>query len=336
MKTLFVIDQLVEKSPSSYLLELLLSIDPEANVFTLAYNPEIWRGRFIQHRMIASPLNHLIKNKNDLTVNSWLIPSMTAKLPWPKEVEKIIVLSEGWAHTFPPKNLRSKGYLYLFDFPKVKLSSWKKIFQFYIDQLRLSSLKGYKETAVAHESLKVFTPKARFIGPTFPTHDFVGTEGEVSPQKILIHTNGLDFNEANLLISTFPEAQFFGPELKYLSIPAEKYLGDHCEGTLASLHLQSLVIFDLSGEKFPLKALQAGLSGRPVVVREHVDQSYLPGNAFWTLPNSFEKSDLEKLKNEIFQIALGVDRAVIRRQSLKWNERFFKTQFQFFLRDELH
>jgi hypothetical protein len=336
MKTLFVIDQLVKQDNPSYLLELLLSLDAEATIFTLAYDPEIWRGRFIQHRVVASPISHLVKKPEDLKKYEWMIPSMGSKLPWPETVENIIVITSGFAHTLVPKKFRTQSYLYLAGMPKVQFSGWRKLFTPYLKHLSQSALYDYPQVAVAHQDWKSLTAGAQFIAPTYPTMEFSTVMGEEPPQKILVHTNGLNFSEAQSIMNIFPAAEFFGKENTSLKLPAEKYLGDHCEGTLSGLQLQSLAVFDLSGERFPVKALQAQLAGRPVVVRESVDKTYLSDGVFWSLPEKFSLHDLETIKMNLDQNAYGVDRASLRRKALKWNERFFKTQFQFFMRGELH
>ncbi|MGE3608532.1 MAG: hypothetical protein AB7I27_03000 [Bacteriovoracaceae bacterium] len=345
MKTAIAIDTLLLRDEAIFLVELVLNLFPNSEIYTIAHKQGGILGTIETRPIVSSFLSHKIKDRSVLDKNFWILPSAIKGIPIHSSIEKVIVLSRGYIHGL---NLPShvEKHLYIIDWNVVdqsKLPFWQKIFVPYVNEWREKALTKYFKIAVSSESLKesLHLPNAEVIQPTYRTeeypfvrdedHNFVFTHH-------LVYTHGLDVSEfrsiCKFLIDKKETVRVLGPDEHLSSVKKEfpqlEFGGDHCEATQALYSHQAKVIWDLSKSFFPSKAFGAFATGRPAVVRdEKINREFL-NQATYFLP-SFTNESLDKIYHEIESSYMSFDRKALRRAGLKWNERLFKSRMVKFL-----
>ena len=342
MKVAIAVDSLLKRDEAVFLLELVLNLFPNSEIYTIAHKRGGILGQIETRPIISSFLTHKVTNLEEFQKSLWLSPSAVKGIPLHPSIEKVIVLSRGFIHglKFPDHVQR---YLYLIEWDMVELpkKGWRKLFNSYIDEFRFKSLKNYFNIAVSSETLKneLDLPNAKVIYPTFRTEEYPFVKDEDHNFEFdhhLVYTHGLSREEFHQLVSFILSkgdlVRVMGPDEHVRNLfdnsPKVDFAGDHCEATAAMYSHKAKIIWDLSGGFFPSKAFGALCTGRPVVVRDTpVNREFLKEGAYFV--------ELNKNLDEIFTKAnsefLSFDRRSLRRQGLKWNERLFKSKMAQFL-----
>lgn len=335
MKVAFAIDFLLERNQEVFLLELLLAGFPDAEIYTLAHAKGKILGRIENHKIISSPLSRFVQSYDHLAKTSWMIPSALKQLKINPEVEKLIILSSGWAHVIEsaPKTER---FVWLSHFSeKTKLTGWKRLFKYYHQGLQLNTLKRERHLAVSSQDLKhLLGLEARVIYPGYKTEDFHLVADEIHTGLYthhLVHLKGADSAKVRELASVAQKKEiplkFVGPDESYNDLKQLKnveFIGDHCDATTAAMTHDARAVWSLSPAPFPSQALGALACGRPAVVLDlPINAEVLPAEAVWVV-----KKNLEETLDAAERNYLSCDKKVLRRMGLKYNERLFKNQFR--------
>lgn len=345
MKTALVIDSLLFRDDSIFLLEMILNLYPNSEIYTIAHKQGSILGTIETRPIVSSFLTHKAKDETVFAKNFWIMPSAVKAMPLHPSIEKVIVISRGYVHGM---NLPShvERYLYLIDWDLIdetKLSFWQKFFSAFVNDWREKALTKYMKIAVSSEALKerLHLPNAEVIAPTYRTeeypfvrdedHNFVFTHH-------LVYTNGLSVNEFRSIVKVLDSkgetVRVLGPDAHLESVkkefPKVEYGGDHCEATQAMYSHAAKAVWDMTNTFFPSKAFGAFATGRPAVVRDgKVQREYLTQGAYFL--KDFSEESLSKLHAEIEGSYQSHDRKVLRRFGLKWNERLFKSRMVKFL-----
>lgn len=341
MKTAIAIDGLIQRDEAVFLLELILNLFPNSEIYTIAHKRGGILGPIESRPIVSSFLSHKANNLDVFKKNYWILPSAVKAIPIHKSIEKVIVISRGFIHGLSlPENV--ERYLYLLDWSFVDISSlgWQKIFKSYVETWRDKSLIQYHKIAVSSEYLKkeIGLPNAEVIQPTFRTEDYSFVRDEDHHFDFTHHlvlTHGIEKREfSNLvtfLLSKGETIRVLGPDEHLKNImthPNLEFGGDHCEATTAMYSHQAKVIWDLSKSFFPSRAFGALCCGRPVVQRfSDVSKEFLTEGVFFL--ENFDA--LSELYEKINQNYLSFDRRKLRRIGLKWNERLFKSKIRTFI-----
>ena len=347
MKTAIAIDSLISRDESTLITELVLSLLPNSELYTLVHQQGGILGRIEMRPIVSSFLTHKLK-KDPSSVFSkhyWLIPSATKGLPLHPSIEKIVVISRGMIHGLNiPKSVEK--FLYLLDWNDQDVQGLQKAFRPYVNEWRTKKLQDFDQVAISSHSLKnqFKLIDAKVIYPAFKTEDFPFVKDEDHHFHFthhLIHTHGAQIKELKLLfqflIDHDEKVRVLGPD-KHLDqlkriFPQIEFGGDHCEATDALYSHQAKVVWDFSTSFFPAKALGAMATGRPVIVRDLPINKEVLTQGVYFLPSQFieQECQLTDLYDQIEQSYLSYDRRSLRRLSLKYNERFFKSRFSRFL-----
>ena len=335
MKVAFAIDFLLERNQEVFLLELLLAGFPDAEIYTLAHAKGKILGRIENHRIISSPLSRFVQSYEHLGKASWLIPSSVKELKISPEIDKLIVISSGWAHTIETSP-KTERFVWLSHFSEAtKLTGWKKIFKLYHQGQQLNSLKGEKHLAFSSEVLKNdLGLEGRVIYPGYKTEDFHLVSDDIHTgiyTHHLVHLKGSNQIKVRELVSSALKMKiplkFVGPDESYSDLKVHKeleFIGDHCDATTAAMTHDARAVWCLSEGSFPVQALGALACGRPAVVMDTpVNRELLPQEAVWVL-----EKDINGILAEADKNYLTSDKKVLRRMALKYNERLFKNQFR--------
>lgn len=337
MKTAIAIDSLLSREESIFILELVLNLFPDSEIYTIAHQQGQILGTIETRPIVSSFLTHRAKTLEVFKKNFWILPSAVKGMPLHPSIEKVIVLSRGYIHglQLPEKVNR---YLYILDWDLVDQSQlgWQKMFRPYVNDWREKALTKFPKIAVSSESLRnnLHLPNAEIIQPTFRTEEYPFVKDEDHNFLFthhLVHTPGLspeDFKRiVDFLLAKGETVRVLGPheEHKTLVGPREnlEYRADNCESSAALYSHQAKVVWDLSQTFFPANAFGSLCTGRPVIVRDNaVNREFLTTGAHFVK----DLNDLEETYQEAESSYLKVDRRVLRRFGLKWNERLFKSR----------
>lgn len=345
MKTALVIDSLLFRDDSIFLLEMILNLFPNSEIYTIAHKQGSILGTIETRPIVSSFLTHKTKDATVFEKNFWIMPSAVKGIPLHPSIEKVIVISRGYVHGLNLPDHVEK-ILYIVDWDLIdqkKLGFWQKLFIAYVNDWREKALIRYPKIAVSSEALKVRLelPNAEVIAPTYRTeeypfvrdedHNFVFTHH-------LVYTHGLSKNEFRNIIKVLNEKnetiRVLGPDSHLEDLkkefPKVEYGGDHCEATNALYSHQAKAIWDLTSTFFPSKAFGAFATGRPAVVRDDkVQREYLTQGAHFL--KDFSEETISRMHSEVESSYLSTDRKALRRFGLKWNERLFKSRMVKFL-----
>lgn len=343
MKTAFAIDFLLERTPEVFLLELLLAGHEDAEIYCLAHAQGSILGPIERHRIIASPLSRFVDSPAGLRGKSWLIPSAAKQLRIDPKVEKLIILSSGWAHTFvTAPGVERYTWVYDWESPLTQLSGLARVFTPYHRQTKLTALKHATQLSFSSQTLAnhLGFPQAKVIVPAFKTEEFPFVTDEDHPGEYphhLVLLGNAPKDTVRALIAAAQERQvplkFLGDDREYvaekaMANPNLEFIGDHCEATTAALTHGARAVWVLGSSPFPSAALGAHCCGRPVIVTNGpVNHEFLGSTGAWFLSSA---SEIAALLVTVEREYRQVDRKQLRRLGLKWNERLFKSQMRTF------
>ncbi|HXH30492.1 MAG TPA: hypothetical protein VNJ01_06750 [Bacteriovoracaceae bacterium] len=344
MKIAVAIDSLLLRDDSTFLLELVLNIFPNCEIYTIVHRRGGILGEVERRPIVSSFLTSKAKGEDGLAKDFWILPSAVKAIPIHPSIEKIIVISRGYIHglKLPPQ---VESYLYLLDWDLVdqKNLGWQKFFAPYVNAWREKALTRYRKIAVSSNALKdqLGLPNAEVIEPTYRTEEYPFVRDEDHNFQFthqLVFTHGLGSREftdlARVLTRNNETIRVLGPDAHLTDckkeFPLIDFAGDHCEATSALYSHQAKAIWDFSQGFFPAKAFGALATGRPVVVRGgDVQKEFLKSGTYFL--NDFSAKSLEETYQAIDREHLTHDRKVLRRAGLRWNERLFKSRMVKFL-----
>lgn len=351
MNNAICIDSLLLRDDSIFLLELVLNIFPNSEIYTIAHKQGGILGPVETRPIVSSYLSHKVHKGDVLKKNFWILPSAVKGIPLHPTINKVIVLSRGYIHGLNlPPNVERELYIIDWDLIDQEKTGWQKIFAPYVNDWREKALRQFPRIAVSSEALKarLELPNAEVIAPTYRTEEYPFVRDEdhnFSFEHHLVYTHGLTEENFRSIVKTLLDhnetVRVMGPFDHLLKVKEEfpqiDFAGDHCEATSAMYSHQAKAIWDFSPGFFPAKGFGALATGRPVVVRNlPVNREYLKEGA-WFL-GSFSGEEIENLYQQINKTYLTFDRKVLRRLGLRWNERLFKSRMvKFFGRNrDLH
>lgn len=345
MKTAIAIDSLLLRDDSIFMLELILNLFPNSEIYTIAHKQGGILGQIESRPIVSSFLTHRAKDVSVFKKNFWIMPSAVKAIPLHPSIEKVIVLSRGYIHGLNLPDHVEK-YLYVMDWGMInqnELGWFQKRFAPFVNDWREKALTKFPHIAVSSETLKNYLelPNAEVIAPTYRTEEYPFVRDEDHNFLFthqLLFTHDLKLDEIRSVLKFFTDkgetVRVLGPEAHLEEIkkefPQVEFGGDHCEATSALYSHQAKAIWDFSHSFFPAKAFGGLATGRPVVVRDlKINREYLTNGAHFL--KDFSVATLATVYQEVENSYLSVDRKVLRRLGLKWNERLFKTRMVKFL-----
>ena len=345
MKTAIAIDSLLTRDDSIFLLELVLNLFPNSEIYTIAHKQGGILGTIETRPIVSSFLTHKAKDATVFKKNFWILPSAVKAIPLHPSIEKVIILSRGYIHGLNLPDHVEK-YLYILDWGLVDQTevSWlQKRFAPYVNDWREKALTKFPKIGVSSEALKEYLelPNAEVIAPTYRTEEYPFVKDEDHNFMFthhLLYTHDLKIEEMRSILKVLTSkgemVRILGPE-GHLDVikkefPQVEFGGDHCEATSAMYSHQAKAIWDFSKSFFPSKSFGAFATGRPVVVRDlKLQREYLTSGAHFL--TDFSSPAIEAVHQAVEETYLSVDRKVLRRLGLKWNERLFKSRMVKFL-----
>jgi hypothetical protein len=330
MKVAFAIDFLIERTPEVFLLELLLAGFDDAEIYCLSHAPGKILGRIETHRIHSTPFL-------PTPDRAWMLPSVARQIKVAADVDKLIIISSGWAHTIKT-SAKTERFVWLHDFApkKLELKGWRKIFSYHHREVKMKALEAEKNVAFATKSLasSLGFPEGKVIYPGFKTDDYPIVPDEQHTGEYpyhLILLNGAPERQVREVIVAAHEAnvdvKFMGADEVYAEEKKQnlgEFVGDHCAATTAGFTHSARAVWVLGETTFPTAALGALCGGRPVVVPDLPQyREVLPVDGAWFVNGNVK--GIFTIANRDF---LSPDKKALRRAGLKFNERLFKNQMR--------
>jgi len=344
MKTAIAIDSLLLRDDSIFLLEMVLNLFPNSEIYSIAHKKGGILGQIETRPIVSSFLTHKAKDITVFKKNFWILPSAVKAIPLHPSIEKVIVLSRGYIHGLKLPDHVEK-FLYIMDWDMIDQSElgWQKLFAPYVNDWREKALTKYPRIAVSSEFLKnkLELPNAEVIAPTYRTEEYPFVRDEDHNFMFthqLIYTQGLSAVDFRSIVKVFLDkgemVRVLGPDSHLEAVKKEfpqiEFAGDHCEATSALYSHQAKAIWDFSTGFFPSKSFGAFATGRPVVVRDGgVQREFLTQGAYFL--SDFSENKIKEALEFVEAGYMSQDRKVLRRLGLKWNERLFKSRMVKFL-----
>jgi hypothetical protein len=344
MNTAIAIDSLLLRENSVFLLEMILNLFPNSEIYTIVHKRGSILGPIETRPIVSSFLTHRAKDATVFKKNFWIMPSAVKGIPIHKTIEKVIVISRGFIHGLNlPQNVEKCLYIVDWDLVDQEHLGWQKMFAPYVNDWREKSLTKYPKIAVSSESLKskLELPNADVIYPTYKTEEYPFVRDEDHHfifTHQLVYTHDLSVEEFRNLISFLDSKgetiRVLGPDSHLDSIkkefPRVEFGGDHCDATNALYSHQAKAVWDFSRSLFPSKAFGSLATGRPVIVRDEENRrEFLTEGAYFI--TGLKKDTIQRIYDEVEESYLNFDRKKLRRLGLKWNERLFKSKMAKFL-----
>jgi hypothetical protein len=344
MKTAIAIDSLLFRDDSIFILELILNLFPNSEIYTIAHEQGAILGPIETRPIVSSFITQKTRHKNALQKNFWIMPSAVGGIPIHKTIEKMIVISLGYIHGLKlPDHLEK--YLYVLDWDLINQThiGWQRFFVPYVNDWREKNLSRYHKISVssAHLKNRLFLPNAEVIYPTYRTEDYTFVRDEDHNfifTHHLVYTHGLKDGELRQILSLLTEkgetVRVLGPDSHLEKVKNDfskvEFGGDHCEATNALYSHQAKVIWDLSASFFPSRAFGALATGRPIIVRESIINRELLNQGAYFL-SEMSRDSMMAVYQDVEGSYLSLDRKSLRRLGLRWNERLFKSRMAKFL-----
>lgn len=344
MKTALAIDSLLFRDDSIFILEMVLNLFPNSEIYTISHKQGSILGTIETRPIVSSFLTHRTKDESVFKKNFWILPSAVKGIPLHPSIEKVIVISRGYIHGLNlPEKVERQLYILDWDLVPQENLGWQRMFRAFVNDWREKALTKYPKIAVSSEALKLKLelPNAEVIAPTYRTEEYPFVKDEDHNflfSHHLVLTQGLSVSEfrtiAKFLLDKKETVRVMGPDAHLSEVKKEfpklEFAGDHCEATTAMYSHQAKVVWSMEDAFFPSKAFGALATGRPAIVRDNpVNREYLTAGTHFI--SAINESTLEPLYQEIESTHTTVDRKVLRRLGLKWNERLFKSRMSRFM-----
>src|SRR5690349_15261834 len=129
MNTAICIDSLLLRDDSTFLLELVLNIYPNSEIYTIVHKQGSILGQIETRPIVSSYLTHKVEKGEVLRKNFWILPSAVKGIPLHPSINKVIVLSRGYIHGMNlPQHVERELYIMEWDFVDQNTLGWQKFF----------------------------------------------------------------------------------------------------------------------------------------------------------------------------------------------------------------
>jgi hypothetical protein len=338
MNVIITTDHLIERNESTLIIEQIIQIFPDAQIFTLAHRPENILGRIATVKVTSTFLSKICKDKVNFDKKTWLYSSAAKTLKLPENTDLVISVSNGYGHGFEiPKNAKHLIYLiYLNDLLSKTKSNFYKLLNIEVNIWRKSRLAKADSLILSAQNLLPLQD-SNIIHPFIKLDDFFYDPNSKKENYYLVNLDSLTSTDLTKLI-TIAKSQnmnlkFFG-KTRPQGVLFEDYIEVSCDGVLSHYLNECRGLIDLQNYEFPIKPLCAMAQARSVICLDtKINREYLPESLVFFIKNLDE---LELNWKKIDQSITAISGPHLRRHALRFNARVFKTQLMSQIKGLLH
>ena len=287
MKVVVTCDQLLQRKYSTSVVEAVISIFEEADIYTLAHDPAGVLGPTALRKVHSSFLSSVIENEEDKLEALWsknfLFPSAAKKLTIPCSVDLVINISSGVSHGIECcDGVYQITYLLEDSLSDRKPSGFfEKIFRSYLKSWSLKKLNKVHEIWYPYdrEDKKALLPFIKLEDfPLFPE-----SQHKIFPHDfVTVDAASLNLEEASALCNTLDKDQikyrFIGADQHLSSLKRDsedkRFFGERCSGELAPMLAASRAHLTWNSSSFPTFAIQSLSCGVPVITGKDSTNKY--------------------------------------------------------------
>lgn len=331
-------DSIISRNWETAIIEALVDLYPESELYTLAHRPGAVLGSLEQRKIHSTYLSHSQMNEEEFREKRYLYPGAAKNLSIPCRWKKVINIGNGSSLGFGHcEKSQLIHYLIDWNYGQRPKGIWNKLFGAYVDSYWLKSLKRSDKVLVStleyKNRLADLGVQATVLVPPFKTQDFPVIKAPIfTYDHVAVYAVGLVPGLASELRQYFQNRgikfKFFGPDQHLSTIkngPEDShFFGDRCSGELAPLLSGSRCVIDWSGASFPIGALQGLSSGRPVISDSITMKFFSENTGLVKCDPSIKSLDecLGKLNNEHF------DSQLLHAHAAAYDERRFKKKIK--------
>ncbi len=312
MKVAVLTDYLLERDETTFMLEIIINLFPEAPLLTLAHSQGAIAGPIEQRKIFSTFLSHFVKKKTDLAKKSYLIPRALKELPL-DNYDFIFCLSRGFSHQFEIQE-KQKALIYIVAWDELfKNYKWglASLFKTYLRKFQGQKLSDTKKLVFSSNYLKSLSPyEGVVMAPFFDSSQSYFCEGDEG----FYFLNPLNFTqkEIEIFVTAF---ESLGLQLKVRTQGEPDY-------SKAKAVILKVI------EEAPFSVLNPLSFGKPVIMNNSELNREFFSKDFCFF---YEKIDVEEINRVVTNIEKNypdIDRKKARRETLKFNGRIFKARLK--------
>ncbi len=346
MKVAVTCDVLIDRTATISVVESVLEIFEEAEIFTIVHHAGKILGPIEQRKIHSTYLTNVITEERPFSDQFWkkamLVPGACRNLFIPCSFDLIINLSSGFSQGIA-KCDKTKQITYLienvFNQRKPKFLR-EKIFRGYVESWAQKKLKQADELWVLNDKEKEFWSKKHdnvsVMSPFFKATDFPlfpeATRKAFPNDFLCIDAESFNTEQAKSFMAKAKKEgikyKFFGQDehLKVLKEQDDAFYGVRCSGELAPLLAASRGMISQQRMGFPTKALECLSTGTPVwLPPESEAHDFISGPG--VLKNDLDLSEEGSLRN-IYDSMQNFDPKKIHGQVNKYHDIKFKAELK--------
>ncbi len=343
MKVAVSCDALVSRNATTSIIENILSIYEDAELYTIVHHEGKILGPIEQRKIKSTYLTNMLTEDIPFGDQWWkkamFIPGACRNITVPCNVDLLINISSGFSQGFEKcDGVYQITYLAENKFLERKQKFWReKIFKTYLESWAAKNLLKADELWVTHDSAESFWQEkhknVKIMSPFFKASDFPlfpETIRKSFPNDFLcIDAETVTKDQALKLIESLKSAnlkfKFVGQDGHLAELKSEEsdpmFYGNRCAGELAPLLASSrgLLTFQIVG--FPTRAAEALSTGTPVWMPKE-SEGHLFLNGIGVLGKEERLSDLSGL----FEKMDSFDPKKIHGQTTKFHDLKFRSE----------
>lgn len=319
MKVVVSCDALVARNSTVEVVENILSLYEDAEIYTIVHHEGRILGPVEQRRIQSTYLTNMIKEELPFGDEWWkkamLIPGALKNLTIPCSVDLLINVSSGFSQGFAKcEGVYQITYLAENKFLERRPKFWReRIFRAYLENWASKSMKQANELWVTHEKSFEFWkdkhPNVKIMSPFFKATDFPlfpeATRKAFPKDFFCLDAESLNQEQAEKLVKSLKadnlKFKFVGNDDHLNGLKEQEsegtFYGARCAGELAPLLAACRGFLSFQSVGFPVRAVEALSTGTPVwMPKESEGHYFLEGEGvlgreegLGDLPRLFEK-----------------------------------------------
>ncbi len=345
MKVVVSCDALVARNATIEVIENILGLYEEAELYTIVHHEGKILGPVEQRRIQSTYLTNMITEELPFGDEWWkkamLIPGACKNLTIPCSVDLLINISSGFSQGFARcEGVYQITYLTENKFLERKPKFWReKIFRAYLENWASKSMKQANELWVTHEKAREFWaerhPNVKVMSPFFKATDFPlfpeATRKAFPKDFLCLDAESLKKDQAEKLVKSLKadniKFKFVGHDDHLQSLKKDEdesnFYGSRCAGELAPLLAACRGFLSFQHVGFPVRAVEALSTGTPVwMPKESEGHQFVTGEG--VLGKEESLGDLPGL----FEKMAGFDPKKVHGQTNKFHEIKFRAELK--------
>lgn len=329
MKVAILTDFLIERDESTNTIDVLVSMFPDAEIYTLSFQEGKILGEIEQRKIHSSFLSHKIKTVSDIGRYYYLIPSAIQSIKLPSDIDLVLYFSTGFIQGVNRPS-KAKHVTYFYRNTRYQLNWFNRLFASYVEKFK-------KQTYFKDENL--YAPfrswSAKNYLPFIKSQDFAMTKAsDATLDYYVLNGDHASENDLTVILSCLKKMNVLvkvigdNPILDRLKVKFEdstyrEFWGKRCHGDLAPLMANARAFIDLTHDEFPSYSLASLACGRPVLLlKSQLWEGFFEIDKFifFDINSASFESSLKEMESKY----ADYDGNELRRYSLKFNERKFK------------